>query len=146
MNTFAFFMEHLGRHLVKRSGDDIADTERVLNVSHRKLKGSEQRLSAGWAVVSPRGSRMQLDIVAPGIETGCGETRFEAFAAALRGELPVMLLAFDKRPLALDQLFVTHDRRMVRVCAPEGVETFDLAAQPLGKYHRNILKHLETAA
>ena len=142
MNTYKFFMEHFGRHLVKPTGNDIADTEKVLNVSHTKLKGGEQRLSAGWAVVAPSGSKLQLDVIAPYVTTGCGQTRFEAFAEALRGDLPVMLLAFDKKPLALDQLFVTHDRRMVRVCTPAGVETFDLAALPVGMYHRNILKQM----
>lgn len=146
MNTYRFFMEHFGRHLVEATGHDIADTEEVLNVSHAKLEGSRQRLSAGWAVIGPNGSKLQLDLIAPRIETGCPQTRFEAFAEALRRDLPVMLLVFDKRPLSLDQLFVTHDQRMVRVCTPAGVETFNLSSPPLGMYHRNILKHMEQPA
>lgn len=140
MNTYAFFVEHFGRFLVKLSGDELVDTERVLNMSFSNRSGKPQRLAAGWAVVSPRGSRLQLDIPAQGIETGAPGTRFEAFAAALREPLPVMLLAFDKKPLGIDQLFVTHDLRAVRVCDPKASETFALGAEPTGMYHRNIRK------
>ena len=140
MNTFSFFMEYFGRHLVKRTGDDIVDTERVLNVSFSNRDGKPQRLAAGWAVVSPHGSRLQLDIPAPGIETGAAGTRFMAFATALLGPLPVMLLAFDKKPLGIDHLFVTHDLRMVRICDPKNPETFDLNTEPVGMYHRNTRK------
>ena len=143
MNTYAFFMEYFGRYLIKATGDDLVDTERVLNVSFTNRAGKPQRLAAGWAVVSPRGSRLQLDIPVQGIETGGAGTRFDAFAAALREPLPAMLLAFDKKPLGIDQLFVTHDLRAVRVCTKDGGETFDLAVDPVGVYHRNIRKALQ---
>lgn len=143
MNTYGFFMEHFGRWLTKRTGDDVHDTERVLNMSFHNRSGKPQRLAAGWAVVSPQGSRLQLDIPAPGIEVGAEGTRFDAFAAALRGPLPVMLLAFDKKPLGIDQLFVTYDLRAVRVCDPKASETFDLESAPVHTYHRNIRKALQ---
>lgn len=140
MNTFAFFVEHFGRHMIERTGDDLADTERALNMSFTNRAGRPQRLAAGWAVVSPEGSRLQLDIPARGVETGAAGTRFEAFATALQGALPVMLLAFDKKPLGVDQLFVTYDLRAVRVCDPKAGETFVFDSEPLGTYHRNIRK------
>lgn len=143
MNTYAFFIEHFGRVLIARTGDDLADTERVLNMSFTNRAGKPQRLAAGWAVVSPGGSRLQLDLPAPGIETGAAGTRFDAFAAALRGPLPTMLLAFDKKPLGIDQLFITHDLRAVRICDPKASESFDLDAQPLTTYHRNIRKAMQ---
>lgn len=138
MNTFAFFMEYFGRFLVKRAGDDLNDTERVLTMSFTNRVGKPQRLAAGWAVISPSGSRLQLDIPAAGIVTAAPGTRFEAFAEALREPLPVMLLTFDKKPLGVDQLFVTYDLRAVRICDPKASETFDLSAEPLATYHRNI--------
>lgn len=140
MNTFEFFMEYFGRFLVKGTGDPLIDTERVLTTNFTNRSGKPQRLAAGWAVVSPEGSRLQLDIPTAGITTGAPGTRFEAFAAALRGPLPVMLLAFDKKPLGVDQLFVTYDLRAVRVCDPKSSETFDLNAEPITMYHRNIRK------
>lgn len=143
MNTFAFFIEYFGRFLVERTGDDIADTERVLNISFTNRAGKPQRLAAGWAVVSPGGSRLQLDIPVRGVETGAAGTRFEAFAAALRRPLPVMLLAFDKKPLGVNQLFVTHDLRAVRVCDPKAGETFAIGAEATGTYHRNIRKAMD---
>jgi hypothetical protein len=143
MNTYEFFMEHFGRFLTKRTGNDIADTERVLNMSFSNRSGMPQRLAAGWAVVSPQGSRLQLDIPAPGIEVGADGTRFDAFAVALRGPLPVMLLAFDKKPLGIDQLFVTYDLRAVRICDPKASETFDLQADPVRTYHRNLRKAMQ---
>ncbi len=143
MNTYAFFIEHFGRHLLRPTGDNLVDTERVLNMSFTNRAGKPQRLAAGWAVLSPRGSRLQLDIPAQGIETGAAGTRFDAFAAALREPLPAMLLAFDKKPLGIDQLFVTHDLRSVRVCTKDGGETFDMSAEPVGMYHRNIRKAMQ---
>ena len=143
MNTYAFFVEHFGRFFIERSGDDLADTERVLNMSFTNRAGKPQRLAAGWAVVSPGGSRLQLDIPARSIESGAAGTRFQAFAAALRQPLPAMLLAFDKKPLGIDQLFVTHDLRAVRICDPKASETFDLDAEPLATYHRNIRKAMQ---
>ena len=140
MNTYAFFVEHFGQFLARPSGDALVDTERVLNMSFTNRAGKPQRLAAGWAVVSARGSRLQLDIPAQGVESGAAGTRFQAFAAALREPLPVMLLAFDKKPLGIDQLFITHDLRAVRICDPKAGETFDLDAEPIGMYHRNIRK------
>ena len=143
MNAYAFFMAHFGRFLMKRTGDDLADTERALTMSFNNRQGKPQRLAAGWAVVSPLGSRLQLDIPAAGIESAALGKRFEAFAAALRWPLPVMLLAFDKKPLGVDQLFVTHDLRAVRVCDPKTSATFNLDSEPENSYHRNIKKAMQ---
>jgi hypothetical protein len=143
MNTYAFFMAYFGRFLSKPTGDDVADAERILNISFTNRVGKPQRLAAGWAVISPHGSRLQLDIPAVGVESGASGTRFEAFAGALQQALPVMLLAFDKKPLGVNQLFITHDLRAVRICDPKTSELFDLAAEPQGMHHRNIRKAMQ---
>ena len=35
------------------------------------------------------------------------------------------VLSFSKAPLPIANLFITADLRAVRVCSPDGVETFD---------------------
>ena len=129
MNPFRFFNENLGRRLVEPSnGPPYMDAWRALSsrYPHREKGRKPQRLVSGWAIVRPGGASMQQKLAVEGIDYD-DRTRFEAFAAELAawdGE-PRMFLTFDKSPVPIRHLFLTLDPRAVRICAPQGVETFD---------------------
>jgi hypothetical protein len=57
----------------------------------------------------------------------------EAFMEELEiwdGESPRIFLEFDKAPVSIANLFITVDRRLVRICSPKGVASFDLNVEP----------------
>ena len=133
MNTFRFFNENFGRHLTAPTNEPPhMDAWRALSSNHRLRKMGKNgealrgRLSSGWAIVRPGGAVMRQRLAAPGIRYD-DRTRFEAFAdelAAWDGE-PRMFLTFDKAQIPIAHLFLTVDLRAVRICSPQGVETFD---------------------
>ena len=128
MNAYRFFNENFGRYLIAPANrPPHGEAWRALSSSYRLRKGGRSRLSSGWAIVRPTGAVMQLELAVSGIEYDDERTRFQAFAdelAAWDGG-PRLFLTFDKAPLPIRHLFLTVDRRAVRICAPQGVETFD---------------------
>ena len=128
MNAFRFFNANFGRYLIAPANrPPHGEAWRALSSSYPLRKGGRSRLSSGWAIVRPTGAVMQLELAVSGIEYDDERTRFQAFAdelAAWDGG-PRLFLTFDKAPLPIRHLFLTVDRRAVRICAPQGVETFD---------------------
>lgn len=133
MNTFEFLIEYFGKHLVQTDGLTPASAAwKVLSSNHKLQKGTECRLNSGWAIVRPGKSTVQLKLAANGLIYD-DRTRIEAFASELEdwdGSEPRLFLMFDKAPLPISNLFLSVDRRLVRVCSPAGVESFDADAEP----------------
>lgn len=133
MNTFEFFNEHFGRHLVTIGHESPHDaTARALSSNHRLAKGSESRLSSGWAIVRPGTSSVQLKLAAAHLHFD-ERTRVEAFLDELAHwdeKSPRIFLMFDKAPVPIAHLFLTVDKRAVRICSPAGVETFNWNEAP----------------
>jgi hypothetical protein len=133
MSTGAFFMDNFGRHFIQPSGDDWADVARVLSSSYPMTgKASNSRLQSGWAIVRPGSATLQLDLAVPVIEKS-RMTRFEAFAAELAswdGQAPRIFMLFDKAPIAAQAIFVSVDKRRVRICTNAGARTEDWTTNP----------------
>jgi len=150
VNTIEFFNQYFGRHLTEQTGDAFLDAQTALSKSHPLRSGKISRLASGWAIVRPGRSSLQLEVKCSGIDVvGNGINRFEAFLADLRewsGE-PRLYLTFDKRPVPVPNLFLTHDTRCVRICSPTDVETFDFTQQPsadAGDVHRILYRYIVT--
>ncbi len=133
MNTYDFFMEHFGRHLIDAKGLTAAQgAEKTLSSNHKTIKGTPSRLSSGWAIVRPGISSLQLKLAAKGLQYD-SRTRLEAFMEELLawdGESPRIFLEFDKAPVPISNLFITVDRRLIRICSPKNVASFDMSAEP----------------
>lgn len=133
MNTFEFFNENFGRHLVNQNGEAHAAAYRALSSNHRLIKGTDGRLASGWAIVRPGTSSVQLKLAADGLHVD-ERTRVEAFLEELEHwdmKEPRIFLMFDKAPVPIANLFLTVDRRAIRICSPAGVENFDWDQEPL---------------
>lgn len=132
MNTFEFFNQHFGKHLVTQRGSPAEAAWRALSSNHRLAKGTDARLASGWAIVRPGTSSVQLKLAAAGLHYD-ERTRVEAFLDELHNwdaQSPRMFLMFDKAPLPIAHLFMTVDPRAVRICSPAGVETFNWLEAP----------------
>jgi len=132
MNTFEFFNEHFGKHLVKQTGTVTEAAWRALSSNHRMAKGSLGRLASGWAIVRPCNTTVQLNLAVADLSFD-HRTRTEVFFEELQawdGQSPRMFLMFDKAPLPIANLFMTVDPRAVRICSPSGVETFNWLKDP----------------
>ena len=132
INTFEFFNQHFGRHLVKAEGEPHVIAHHALSNSHKLAKGTDSRLASGWAIVRPGTSSVQLKLAASGLHYD-DRTRVEAFMAEFDkwdGNEPRIFLMFDKAPVPIANLFMSVDRRAVRICSPAGVETFNLDEPP----------------
>ena len=131
MNVFEFFNAGLGRHLVPQSGAPHQAAQRAISSEHKLAGGKENRITSGWAIVRPDGALLQQKLAAAGI-TYDDRTRVEAFLDELLrwDDTPRLFLMFDKKPIPIENLFLTADLRAVRICSPQGVETFDFNAEP----------------
>ena len=133
MSTATFFMENFGRHFLKPSGDDWADVGHVLRGSYAMTgKSSLSRMQSGWAIVRPGSATLQLDLAIPVIQKS-RMTRFEAFAAELAtwdDREPRIFMLFDKAPIAAQSIFVSVDKRLVRICTKDGAKTEDWTLRP----------------
>ncbi len=155
MNTYEFFNRNFGKHLVEQDGTPWQAAQRCLSASHLLQTGKSSRLGPGWAVVREGCGTLQLKLDAPGLVIDA-RTRYEAFLEVLENWTgnPVILMAFDKKPLSIENLFITADLRAVRICTPKGVQTFDWTREPTEgacEYHRILwkqrkLKERENAA
>jgi len=132
MNTFEFFNEYFGKHLVKQEGTATEAAWRALSSNHRLAKGTDSRLASGWAIVRPGSASVQIKLAAAGLHFD-ERTRYEAFFEELQnwdGDTPRLFLEFNKSPLPIANLFMTVDPRAVRICSPAGVETFNWLQAP----------------
>lgn len=132
MNTFEFFNQNFGRYLVKIEGEPHVAAYRALSANHKLAKGTDSRLASGWAIIRPGRSSIQLKLAAPGLHYD-ERTRVEAFMEEFEkwdGHEPRIFLMFDKAPVPIANLFMSVDRRAVRICSPAGVETFNIDEAP----------------
>lgn len=131
MNVYELFNAGLGRHLVSQDGESHQAAQRAISSTHKLAKGGESRITSGWAIVRPDGAVLQQKLAATGI-TYDDRTRVEAFLDELQrwDGTPRLFLMFDKKPIPIANLFLTADLRAVRICSPQGVETFDFNAEP----------------
>jgi len=131
MNVYEFFNAGLGRHLVSQEGEPHQAAQRAISSTHRLAKGGENRITSGWAIVRPDGAVLQQKLAATGIAYD-DRTRIEAFLDELQrwDGTPRLFLMFDKKPIPIANLFLTADLRAVRICSPQGVETFDFNTEP----------------
>lgn len=133
MNTFEFFVENFGKYLVNCDGlTPSAAAWKALSSNHKLQKGTESRLTSGWAIVRPTKSTVQLKLAASGLNYD-ERTRIEAFQEELAtwdGKEPRIFLMFDKAPVPISNLFMSVDRRLIRICSPAGVESFDADSEP----------------
>jgi hypothetical protein len=132
MNTFEFFNENFGKYLVSQEGETYEAAYRALSSNHKLAKGTEGRLASGWAIIRPKRSSVQLKLAASGLHFD-ERTRVEAFMDEMErwdGLEPRIFLMFDKAPVPIENLFMTVDKRAIRICSPYGVETFDLNEEP----------------
>ena len=133
MNTFEFFVENFGKYLVNCDGlTPSAAAWKALSSNHKLQKGTESRLTSGWAIVRPTKSTVQLKLAATGLNYD-ERTRIEAFQEELAtwdGKEPRIFLMFDKAPVPISNLFMSVDRRLIRICSPAGVESFDADSEP----------------
>jgi len=153
MNTFAFFNEHLGRLLVPQDGEPHEAAYRALSSEH-VLEGGirKSRLTVGcWAIVRPTRTSLKTRLALPQLHYD-DRTAADAFAAELSawgGQEPRIFMCFDQRLLPAHNLFLSVDMRAVRVCSPQGVETFDATQAPgdgAGRMQRAIWKRMGTPA
>jgi hypothetical protein len=133
MNTYEFFIEYFGKHILDCEGlTPSAAAWKVLSSSHKQKKGTVSRLTSGWAILRPERSTIQLELTASGLDYD-KRTRYEAFEEELEtwdGIEPRMFLTFDKAPIPISNLFLTLDKRLIRICSPKTVESFDITAPP----------------
>ncbi len=133
MSTAAFFMDNFGRHFIQASGDNWADVGQVLRGSYPMVgKTALSRMQSGWAIVRPGSATLQLDLDVPVIQKS-RLTRYEAFAAELTlwdGREPRIFMLFDKAPIAAQDVFVSVDKRKVRICTKAGATTEDWTLKP----------------
>ena len=133
MSTAEFFMDNFGKHFTKPTSDAWADVGRVLRGSYPMTgKSSLSRMQSGWAIVRPGSATLQLDLAVLGILKS-RMTRFEAFAGELAtwdGMEPRIFMLFDKAPISAQSIFVSVDKRLVRVCTKAGAKVEDWTTNP----------------
>ncbi len=89
-------------------------------------------MQSGWAIVRPGSATLQLDLDVPVLQKS-RMTRFEAFAAELEswdGREPRIFMLFDKAPIPGPAIFMSVDKRHVRICTNAGTRTEDWTVNP----------------
>lgn len=133
MNAASFFMENFGRHFKTQTGQPWVDVQSVLSgVYKMRNKASSSRLQSGWAIIRPGSATLKHDVDAPEILKSA-ETWREAFQRELDGWdgfSPRIFLLFDKAPIPASNIFLSVDRRHVRVCTNSGASIENWTKQP----------------
>jgi len=151
-STFEIIDTGFARHVVnadRLTGQPVRNSAIALTMNHPLLprdgsnKTSSSRLT-GWAIIRSSGATVQARLSASGIDAGDPRTRFVAFEQELANLTePVVLLTFSKSTVNIGNVYATYDTRVVRVCSPDGVETFDFTTDPGPDAciaHRNMAK------
>ena len=133
MNTAQFFMENFGRHFAKPTADAWADVGKVLSGSYPMVgKTTASRMQSGWAIIRPGSATLQLDLEIPGVQKSrlTGNQAFATELASWDGTSPRIFLRFDKAPIPAKAIFLSVDKRRVRVCTKAGATTEDWTLKP----------------
>ena len=157
MNPMDFLLDNFGRHLVVGDASSSALLSSALSKSHEIFskdgKPSTSRLTSGsWAIVRPGSTSLRFALRTPPIGISLEKTsRNDAFFAELAswdGSSPRVFMTFEKKPMPLANVYLSVDRRCVRICSPSGVETFDLDAPVSDRsraFHRAWRKFVESS-
>lgn len=133
MNTFEFLAQFGAANFISTGNDPVADVHRWLNVTLTQPGDKTSRITNTWAVVSQAGVEMKQRFV-PRHKTAVvfsDEIASIAFARHLTTiDGPKAFLLFEKKPIDLKHIFLTYDRRVVRICTPKGAITFDATQEP----------------
>jgi len=121
MNSLEFFHAHFGRH--------FGDTPSAVLQGTHPVKGkAPSRLTSGHvAIVKASGSILRGAFDVTGVET-TDTPSYELFARYLlnwSGE-PFMLLEFEKVLFPVTNLFVSYDKRRVRLCNAKRVTDLNI--------------------
>ena len=126
-------MEIFGRHFIQPGNDEWVDVGRVLSTTYPMVgKTSSSRMQSGWAIVRPGSATLKLDLAVPAVQKS-GLDRNVAFAAELAtwdGLSPRIFMLFDKAPIAAKHIYVSIDKRRVRICTKAGARTEDWTINP----------------
>lgn len=152
MNTFEFLHRNMAKILLPDvTNDVVSDCSRAFKTSYlRKPKpgqeiGKPGRLS-GWAIVKEGKLTLQSDLALSHrkLFVGDARTRYEAWSSELENfEAPICFIEFTQSTINLNNVFLTHDLRVVTICAPSSFERFNYLSEPgerAGKAHRNLHK------
>lgn len=152
MNTFEFLHRNMASILLPSVTNDIvSDCSRAFKTSYlRKPKpgqaeGKPGRLS-GWAIVKEGMLILQSDLALSHAKLHAGDTRtrYEAWSAELENFVsPTCFLEFTQSTTNLNNVFLTHDLRVVTICAPSSFERFNYLTEPgesAGKAHKNLYR------
>lgn len=134
MNGIDFFFTHLGRFMVKPTGNVGEDVQRAINgalprVQKEGKSAAAIRLTTGeFAIVRAAGSTLYAQVSGLPVETRKANWNEEIVRCLLgwTGE-PVLFAAFDKVLFPPQNLFVTYDLRRVRLCRAKGVDDIDFS-------------------
>lgn len=133
MNSAEFFMLYAGNRMLpesRRTGDAVKDADTVLNMAHPLyVEGRSLRLSSCWMVITP--GKVTTSFKAhpsTGFDTSGNTDRKTAIAQAV-AQGDCMVLALSKRSMTPADLFITYDRRAVRLCSPGEVQTINMEEQ-----------------
>lgn len=133
MNSAEFFMRYAGYQMLpadRRTGDAVQDAATVLNMSHPlHITGKSLRLSSCWMVITPAKVTTSFKAHAStGFDTTGKTDRKTAIRQAVdQGDC--MILVLNKRSMAPADLFITYDKRAVRLCSPGEVQTINMEEQ-----------------
>lgn len=134
MDSCEFFMKYAGNKLLpcdQITGDAVADTAKVMSVSHPLYTGKSLRLSSCWMVITP--SKVTTSFKAhpsTGFDTSGKVERKVAIREALKGG-DCMLLALSKRMMQPSDLFISYDARAAKLCSPAETKTFNATEDKL---------------
>lgn len=133
MNTFDFLAQFGAANFIGTGNDPVADVHRWLNVTLPQPGGTTSRITNTWAVVSEAGVEMKQRFVP---REGASVVFSDESASVAFGrhlttlEGPKAFLLFEKKPIDLKHIFLTYDRRVVRICTPKGAIAFDATQEP----------------
>lgn len=133
MNAIQLLNHGFGRHLIEQGDDPVLNAQKALSSAYpMKKKDLRVRISSGWAIIQENRAVMQFQIKCSPHITFSEKTRYEAFEELLTSwdGTPSLLLVFDKSTIPVHNLHITYDSRCVRICSPEGVETFNYHNEP----------------
>ena len=122
-----FFMKYAGWKLLPeefRTGDAVADAADLFTRQLPHIKGSTQRFSSIWMVVTPRWVATSFKVTAAAaFRTDLKKP--DAIHMALKEETACLYLDLGKRTLKPADLFVTYDPRALRKCSQGKTKTTD---------------------
>jgi hypothetical protein len=135
MNTFNFLQQHFAKYILPQlTHDALGDSKRALTISHLLSKGTTSRLT-GWVMVKEKNVYVQAALAAKhsNLVTADPRTRYEAWFEELEQfSGPTCFIEFTKSTFNIGNIFLTHDVRVVRVCGPSSVQTFNYLEEPSG--------------